>query len=160
MDSKFLKLIGIILLVNLLSLITLNLRKYQTKHLSIYHMSFLGAFFIFLFSFIVLIYKFNLDKALIIYKKEMNLYLFLSFIAAGFIGIFTWLMWIYLIKTEPMSKFLPMKQGIYILMVFMVGIYFHKENFSLKKMIGLFLILLGIFFMGYDMDFKGNATFS
>lgn len=156
MNKQFVELLVILFLTNFLSLIGLNLRKYQTKFLSIYHLSFMGAIFIFFFSFCVLIYKFSIKEAFDEYKKKMNPLLFMSFFMSGFLGIITWLIWINLIKTKNMSKFVPVKQGIYILLVFLTGIYFHGEKLSLNKILGLFFILLGIFFMGYNIDFKEN----
>lgn len=156
MNKLFVELLAFLFLTNFLSLIVLNLRKYQTKHLSIYHMSFMGAIFILFFSFCVLIYKFPIKKAFNEYKNKMTPLLFMSFFMAGFLGIITWLIWIHLIKTKNMSKFVPVKQGIYIVFVFLSGIYLHKEKLSLNKILGLFFILLGIFFMGYNIDFKEN----
>ena len=154
MNKLFVELLAFLFLTNFLSLIVLNLRKYQTKHLSIYHMSFMGAVFIFFFSFCVLIYKFSIKEAYDEYKKKMTPLLLMSFFMAGFLGIITWLIWIHLIKTKDMSKFVPVKQGIYILLVFLSGIYFHGEKLSLNKILGIFFILLGIFFMGYNIDLK------
>lgn len=160
MNKLFVKLLAFLFLTNFLSLIVLNLRKYQTKHLSIYHMSFMGAVFILFFSFCVLIYKFSIKEAFNEYKNKMTPLLFMSFLMAGFLGIITWLIWIHLIKTENMSKFVPAKQGIYIVLVFLTGIYFHGEKFSLNKILGVFFIILGIFFMGYNIDFKENMLFN
>ena len=148
MNYKNLKLLGFIFLLNVLAIISLKLRKYQTEFLSIYYLSFFGAIFILFFSSCVLLYNHPVDAIVKEFRNKITPIRFGSFVLSGILGVTTWLMWIHLVKTKDMSKFIPVKQGMYIALTFLVGLYFYDERPTLNKIVGLLFIFTGIFIIG------------
>ncbi|MDP4147177.1 MAG: EamA family transporter, partial [Bacillota bacterium] len=54
--------------------------------------------------------------------------------------------WLYILSKENLSKVYPIQSICYILSVF-IGMYFFKESIPLTRWIGVFIIMMGVFFV-------------
>ncbi len=73
-------------------------------------------------------------------KVGFNFYFFMGFIlyAIGF------LIWIYILKLNELSVAFPIASSLLIIGTQIIGVLFLRESFNSAKLVGLFLIIIGI----------------
>lgn len=125
------------------------LGKSLTKYISnkdiiiLYH--FIYHLFILAFcSYILLFKKNNADKFL---KKIKTIptYMYVILFLAILLSIISQLCYFKIIKTANVNIFINTLRGGSALLIFIIGIYAYKEKINLTKIIGILLILLGIY---------------
>ena len=88
--------------------------------------------------------------------QQLNFNLFISLTILGILICGSIFALRYLIKYEDISHISPMVGGLKTIMVVVVGILLFKEKFTIKKIMSIVLIILGLFMLLNDSHPKLN----
>ena len=143
--NKFLYILPTILSWSLPNFLLKELRNTfsSPEIIILYH--FVWHLFLFSFSIYILIFKTkianNFIKKSIYLPNNMKLIL----LSMVFLGITAQYFYIKLLKTVDISEIIPIIRGGSSLVIIFVGYYFFKEKLTVKRIIGIFTVLLGIY---------------
>ena len=76
--------------------------------------------------------------------KKMNKRTIFLFIFCGINAILASCLFVYLLKQNDVSYIVPHSSSLLIILTLLVGYYFYGEEVTLKKMIGIILVVLGL----------------
>ena len=143
--NKFLYILPTILSWSLPNFLLKELRNTfsSPEIIILYH--FVWHLFLFSFSIYILIFKTkianNFIKKSIYLPNNMKLIL----LSMVFLGITAQYFYIKLLKTVDISEIIPIIRGGSSLVIIFVGYYFFKEKLTIKRIIGILTVLLGIY---------------
>ena len=143
--NKFLYILPTILAWSLPNFLLKELRNTfsSPEIIILYH--FVWHLFLFSFSIYILLFKTkianNFIKKSIYLPNNMKLIL----LSMVLLGITAQYFYIKLLKTVDISEIIPIIRGGSSLVIIFVGYYFFKEKLTVKRIIGIFIVLLGIY---------------
>jgi drug/metabolite transporter (DMT)-like permease len=76
-------------------------------------------------------------------KMDINLLLLMGMICY----IVSFLLYIYIINKQKLSYIVPVTAGVLNIVVFLLGVLILKEKINIYSVVGLILIILGVFFI-------------
>ena len=147
MDNYYF-LLSLIIFFNLMGVFLVYLRKGHLEEMSVYHVAFITSCFFVLFNLLVLCYNFKLDDIVRVYKQKLSPSFLASLCLAAALSSLMFFIWLYLVKKYPLSKFIPLKTGLNVLLLSMLGFMAYKEEFSLQNIVGISLVIAGIMVLG------------